>query len=269
MVVTLAAPALSQDLPEEKKTAEEIAKELANPNTALGSLSFPFDFVRYDGTLPDASGQNGYKLTFQPSLPKPLGGGANFFIRPLIPISLSQPVPTETGFETRAGLGDIGFDAAVGKNFENGLLLIGGIVGSLPTATDDALGTGQFLLGPEALIGFLPKWGVVGVLFTHMWRVSGDDDVSTSVTGGQYFVTVSLKNAWEIAMQPTFSYNHNATENNKLTLPVGIGLRKTIIAGKTPWRLGLQYWNYIESPEQFGPKHQIRFTVDAVIPLPW
>jgi hypothetical protein len=259
----------SEESAEAPKTAEEIAKELANPNTALGSLSFPIDMIRYGGTLPKASDQTAYKLSFQPSLPKPLGNGVNFFVRPLIPISLSQPVYTEAGFETQAGLGDIGFDAALGKNFESGILVIGGIVGSLPTATEDSLGTGQFLLGPEVLVATIPKWGVLGILLTHTWRVSGDDDVNTSVTGGQYFVTISLKNAWEIAAQPTFSYNHNATENNKLTLPLGIGLRKTIIKGKTPWRLGLQYWNYVESPEDFGPKHQLRFTVEAVIPLPW
>jgi hypothetical protein len=269
LTLTLGLPAFGQQDSDGEMSAEEIAEEMANPNAVLGTLGFPIDYIRYDGTLPGASDESGYTLSFQPSLPKPLKSGANLFIRPLIPIFLDRPLPTEDGFDSKAGLGDIGFDAALGKNFDSGWLAIVGIVGSLPTATEDELGRNQVRLGPEVLVGYLPKWGVMGMLVTHTWRVSGDSDVSTSVTGGQYFLTVKLKNAWELAAQPTFSYNHNAAEDNKLAFPLGIGLRKTIIAGKTPWRFGVQYWYYVESPEQFGPKHQLRATVDIVIPLPW
>jgi len=270
-VMTLAvhSSALSQTQPDEGRSAAEVAAELANPNTSLGVLGFPIDLVGYGGDLPGASDQNGFKISFQPSLPVPLGAGLNFFARPLVPVSLSQPVPTATGFESKAGLGDIGFDAAVGKTFASGLIAIGGIVGSLPTATDDALGTGQFLLGPEALVGWVQKWGAIGALVTQSWRVTGGDaSEPASITGGQYFYTFNLANAWQISAQPTWSYNHNA-EGKKLTFPLGIGVNKTVMAGTTPWKLSLQYWYYVASPQQFGPRHQLRFQVAAVVPLPW
>jgi len=261
---------LAQTPPAGQRSAADVAAELANPNTSLGVLGFPIDFVRFGGDLPDAGDQNGFKISFQPSLPVSLGAGLNFFARPLVPVFLSQPVPGPTGFESRAGLGDIGFDIGVGKTLAGGLIAVGGIVGSLPTATSDALGTDQFLLGPEALVGWVQKWGAIGALVTQSWRVTGGDaSEPASITGGQYFYTFILANAWQISAQPTWSYNHKAADGNKLAFPVGIGVSKTVLAGTTPWKLSLQYWYYVAAPQQFGPRHQLRFQVAAVVPLPW
>ena len=253
-----------------QQSAEDIARELANPNTSLGFLAFQLDYIAYDGDLPNAGDQNAWKLNFQPSFPYPIAKGVNFFLRPLIPVILDQPVPVSGGFENKGvDLGDISFDAAIGKSFSSGMQLIGGTVVTLPTATDNALGLDQYLLGPEFFIGWTFKWGFLGSLFSHQWDIAGEDVYATSITGGQYFYTINLKNAWQIQAQPTWSYNHEAAEGSKLTLPLGIGVSKTIVAGKTPLKFSLQYWNYIQAPDAFGPGHQIRFQVAPVVPLPW
>ena len=205
--VSLSSPALSQSQPHEGKTAEEVAAELANPNTTLGVLGFPIDWSATAAICPERPMRTVSRSNFQPSQPVPLGEGLNFSARPLVPITLRQPVPTGTGFESKAGLGDISFDSAVGKTFKSGLIVVGGVVGSLPTATDDALGTGQFLLGPEALVGWVQKWGALGALVTQSWHVAGgDDEEHANITGGQYFYTFNLKNAWQISAQPTWSW---------------------------------------------------------------
>ena len=174
------------------------------------------------------------------------------------------------GFESKGvDLGNISFDAAIGKSFPSGLQLIGGLAGTLPTATDSNLNTKQLLLGPEFFAGWKFDWGFLGALVNHQWNVTGWDDSTTSITGGQYFYTINLKDAWQIQAQPTWSYNHEADSDNKFTFPLGIGVSKTIIVGKTPWKFSLQYWNYIESPDAFGPEHQIRFQIAPVVPLPW
>lgn len=251
------------------QSAGDVAKELANPNTALGFLAFPIDYTLYDGDLPDADDQDGWRLSLQPSLPYPITKEINLFLRPLIPIILDQPVPKDGGFESKGvALGDISFDAAIGKGFASGLQLIGGIAGTLPTATDDDLGGDQLRLGPEFFVGSKFKWGFLGVLVSHQWDIAGDD-YPTSITAGQYFYTINLKNAWQIQAQPTWSYNHEADSGNRLTLPLGTGISKTIIAGKTPLKFSLQYWHYIETPDAFGPRHQIRFQIAPVVPLPW
>ena len=252
-----------------QKSAAEVARELANPNAALGQLAFPIDTIWYDGDLPGASDEWGFRVNFQPSLPVPIRPGLNFFARPLVPIIFRQPVPgADGGFEVEGvELGDISFDAAIGKTFGGGLVLVGGMVGSAPTATHDALGAGHWNLGPEGLVGVVRPWGVVAALVSHSWNVGGDTE--TSVTGGQYFYTINLKDAWQIVAQPTFSYNHEAPEGDRLAFPLGTGISKTIIAGKTPWKLACQYWYFAASPDSFGSRHQLRFQVSAVVPLPW
>ena len=119
------------------------------------------------------------------------------------------------------------------------------------------------------MIGVIKKWGAAGVLVNHQWDVAGEDDFDTSITGGQYFYAINLGNAWQIAAGPGWSYNHEATSGNEWTLPLGIGLAKTAILGGRPWKFQVQYWNYVKSPDAFGPEHLVRFTVTPVINLPW
>jgi hypothetical protein len=209
-------------------------------------------------------------VTFQPVLPYPISDTINFYLRPAVPLVITQDVPTAGGFDNKGvELGDIGFDAAVGKSLPGGYVVVGGIVGTLPTATDDALGLDQWLLGPEVALGKVSEWGVLGLLVSHQWDVAGEDSFSTSITGGQYFYTVNLSDGWQISSSPTFSYNHEAQSGQEWTFPLGVGVSKTTILGGQPWKFGLQYWNYIEQPDPFGPDWQVRFTVTRVVSLPW
>ena len=56
-------------------SAAEIAAELSNPNTVMATLNTNFDYLLYDGSLPEADDQSAARLTLQPNLPYPLGGG--------------------------------------------------------------------------------------------------------------------------------------------------------------------------------------------------
>lgn len=248
----------------------EIAAQLADPNTILGTLNFNLDYVSYAGDLPDAGDQSAVRMSFQPVLPYPVGEGVNFFLRPNIPVIFKQDVPVAGGFDNPGfNLGDIGFDAALGKSFSGGFVVVGGVAGTLPTATDDALGNGQWALGPEIAGAVVRKWGVLGLLVSHQWDVAGSDNAETNVTGGQYFYVFNLKDGWQISSSPTFSYNHEAASGQRWTVPVGIGVSKTSILSGRPWKFGLQFWSYVEAPDAFGPDWQVRFTVSPVVNLPW
>ena len=270
--------------------AGAIAKELANPNNTLGQMALQWDYVNYQGNLPNSGSQNGYVMNFQPSLPVPLGKGVNLFVRPNIPIYLSQPVFGANGFENKGvNLGNISADIAIGKTFPSKTIGIVGVFGSFRTASDKALRSNYTMLGPEIMVAQILKWGVVGAMFSHSWSVNkvGDADVdsftilgddmwaastgiqSASITAGQYFYVVNLKNAWQITGQPTWSYNHNAPKGERLALPIATGLNKVAKFGKLPVKISLQYWYYVASPNTFGPQHQIRLQISPVIPLPW
>ncbi len=65
-----AVPALAQNAPDHTKmSSAEVAKDRANPNTSLGFMAFPIDYISYTGDLPDAGSQDAYHVSFQPSLP--------------------------------------------------------------------------------------------------------------------------------------------------------------------------------------------------------
>ena len=50
-------------------SASEVAAELSNPNSNMGSLTFLLNYLEFDGELPGASDQSGLQVLFQPSLP--------------------------------------------------------------------------------------------------------------------------------------------------------------------------------------------------------
>ncbi|MFV8817352.1 hypothetical protein [Haliea sp. E17] len=255
-----------------RPSAEEVAAELSNPNTAMGTMNFNFDYVAYQGDLPGAGSQEATRLLFQPSLPYPLDETTNVFVRPAIPVIVKQDVPSGAGQfnDVTWELGDIGFDLSLGKTLPGGIVLLGGVTGTLPTATDDNAGLDQWLLGPEAAVAMVRPWGVLGVLVTQQWDVAGKNDYDTNVTGGQYFYAFNLGGGWQINGSPTFSYNHEArNSDNKLTLPLAIGVSRTMFLGGRPWKFGVQYWHYLESPDDFGPDYQLRFIVSPVVALPW
>ena len=252
------------------KSADEIAAQLANPNAVLGKMTFNLDYTAYQGDLPGAGSQNAVRLAFQPSLPYPRANGTNFFLRPFVPLIIRQDVPTANGYDSKGvELGDIGFDAAIGKTFPTGTIMIAGVVGTLPTATDDALGKDQWMLGPEFFVGRASRKGVIGVLLTHQWDIAGEDSFDTSITGGQYFLTWNFRNAWQFSTAPSFSYDHEAASGQRLTFPLGIGVAKTQILNGRPWRFAVEYWHYVEQADAFGPDWQIRFVASPVVQLPW
>ncbi|SHO59497.1 hypothetical protein [Algoriphagus zhangzhouensis] len=284
VILLLVNPVFAQ----EEKSSEQLAKELANPNATVGQMLFPIDYVRYNGSLNDAN-QGGLVMSFQPSLPIPLSEGLNLYVRPLIPIYISQPVLGDAGFEKKGALGNISADIAVGKSWPSKWVTLVGVFGGFPTASNDALKAKQVTLGPEFLVAKLTNFGVLGLMVSQAWGVGDptDPDAGTStilsddywltaegaksakVTAGQYFYTINLTKGWQITASPTYSYNHNGTKGNKFTFPIGTGAQKVLLAGKMPIRVGFQYWYYISSPEAFGPQHQFRFTFAPVVPLPW
>ena len=252
-------------------SAAEIAAALSDPNTNLGSMNFQFDYIEFEGKIPGAGSAQATRLLFQPSLPYALTETSNLFVRPAVPIIFEQDVPDpQGGFDGKGvDLGDISFDASYAKTLSGGFVVLGGLTGTFPTATDNALGLDQWLLGPEAALAMVRPWGVVGVLVTHQWDVAGEDDYDTSITGGQYFYALNLGSGWQINSSPTFSYNHEATNNEDWTFPLGVGASKTTIINGRPWKFGLQYWHYLEQPDTFGPDYQIRLSISPVVSLPW
>jgi hypothetical protein len=42
-----------------------------------------------------------------------------------------------------------------------------------------------------------------------------------------------------------------------------------MVIGDKIWKFAFQYWNYVKTPDAFGPKHMLRFTITPVVQAPW
>jgi hypothetical protein len=275
-VSILAPAAWSQDalvnLKEEHhagKSADEIARELANPNNSLASLTFKNQYRWYDGSLPGAGSQDNYTMLFQPVFPFTLeptasGGKANLFVRPGIPVIFDQPIfnPLTGTFDKETGLGDIGFDIGYGVTEPNGFLWAFGMVGTLPTATNSAFAGKQLRLGPEMLLAKFEKWGIYGIFPSHQWDVAGWDDRSFNSSQIQAILTWLPGGGWSIGTNPIMNYDWNS---NQWTIPINLTVGKTVKFGNTPVKLQAEINYYVEKPDTFGSEWMIGFNITPVV----
>ena len=267
---TFAAEPATGSSTEQAKSADEIARELANPNNSLASLTFKNQYRSYVGDLPNADKQANYTLLFQPVFPFPLadtesGGKANLFIRPGIPLLVNQPIfdPSKADFNSATALGDIGFDIGYGVTEKSGVLWALGMVGTLPTATKSDVAGKQLRLGPEFLLAKFEKWGVYGIFPSHQWSVtSADDRPSYSASQLQAVLKFLPGGGWNVGTGPIMNYDW---KGRAWTIPVNLSASKTVKYGSTPWKFELELNYYVKRPDAFGPQWMIAVNITPVV----
>lgn len=261
--VTIASPSANSNGGDVAPSANEVAKELANPNTPLATLTLKTQYRSFDGDLPGAADQRSLTFLLQPSFPFPVGEGSIVFFRPAVPLLIDQPVfdAGSLDFNTKTGLGDIGFDLGYGVTNKAGILLAGGIASTLPTATRDVLGSDKWRLGPEVLAGILRPYGLLGMFPNHQWSVTGSGD-ATSLTTVQVFVVGLPGGGWNIGSRPIIVYDWKSEE---WTIPLNASVGKTVMFNGRPWKLGIEVNYYVDKPGSFGPRTMVEFNVGPVV----
>jgi len=273
VALTATAPASLAGPPPD--SADAVARELTNPNNDIAKLTIKNQYRWYKGDLPNADEQSNYSMLFQPSFPFSLGTNesgdkAVFFLRPAIPVLVNQPYfdVERLDFRDTTDIGDIGFDVAYGVTKKTGMVLLGGLVGTLPTGTSDEATGAQLRLGPEAVLARLSKWGLVGIFPSHQWDVTGaggtkaqrDSDFST--TQVQLFLIHTAGGGYTFGTQPILDYNWE-TEN--WTVPLQLYGTKTVKLGSTPVRFELELNYYVEQEDAFGPEWMLGFNITPVV----
>jgi hypothetical protein len=270
----------------EAKSADEIAKELANPAGSLASLNNNIQYTTFKGDIPGADSQDTWSYVFQPVLPFPVGDTGNRIIfRPAFSVPIDQPVFSAGKGEfddLDVNLGDTTYDLVYAgtemtdKVNKAGYLWGVGAAGTVPTATNNALGGDQWRLGPEVFGGLIRHWGVVGALVSNQWNLGGGDggpgsnDQDYSFTTAQYFYAYGLGKGWQVAASPVITYDWKAEDSDQaLTVPVGVGLAKTTKLGSKPWKFQGQVQYYVEQPDAFGPEWLFKLTITPVIKNPF
>jgi len=275
---------------------EIIAKKSANPLGDLWMIWIQNDFSILEGELlDDRKVINSTKL--QPVMPIPLFGGTwNFIVRPVFQLQ-SVPLDKEVGevlgvhndtivsdpallsiisepFGRTTGLGDTVLLTLIGPNRLDGVIWGVGATQIFPTATDDVLGQKKWQAGPAVLFARMGKapgdWNI-GFLAQHWWSYAGDDDrPDTSQTDIQYFINYKVNKTDLLGMAPNIRINWEADDNDdKFTVPIGIGYSTVTFLGKLPVRLGIEFqWAPIR-PESAGTEFNIRLYFIPIIPRPF
>lgn len=168
------------------------------------------------------------------------------------PPSCDLPVDVFDGRTT--GLGDsyyVGlFSPSDPIQVGDGKLVWGvGFDALIPTATEDILGTGKWAAGPSALGVYLgPKWKL-GALAQQYFDVGGSDNRDdVNLTNLQYFYMYSINETTSIGAAPNIIVNWEADGTDRFTIPVGLGMNKTVQFGKIPVRLGAELYYSVWQP---------------------
>ncbi|WP_406610093.1 hypothetical protein [Agarivorans sp. JK6] len=253
-------------------SAEELALKLSNPTSPVMTIGNNIDYIAFDGDLDSASSQSAIRYSFQTVFPFKLPDGkGSVFFRPTIPVIFNDPVPGASGSYDKVGteLGDMGFDFSYGQTTKTGLIYGGGMVGTIPTGTDDRITKNKWAAGPELLIGKIGKWGATIGLFTHQWDFAGSGDAKINQSTFNYIYAFQLGGGWQFAAAPVITYDHTRPSNDALSLPLGVGIAKTTVLAGRPWKFQVQYWNYVENSSAFSAKHQVRLSINPVVSAPW
>jgi len=276
-ICTFVYPGLAQAEQEKNPNPtnlDEISRQLDNPLTSLWSLTFENKTSIKKGDLLNGS-ETGNAFNFQPGLPIPMGESQEwvFISRPVIPI-VTNPIldsssPSGVNGHT-TGLGDIQMLSMVGPNRKDGLVWGAGATFKFPTATNDALGQDQYQAGPAAMLFNISKPWIAGALVQHWWSYTGRSGAAhTSQTDIQYVVRYSLPAAWSVGMGPTVSIDWEAPSDDRLTLPIGLGVTKTVRFGNTPVKFRLETHYSVIRPDSYGNEWVFLFRFAPVIPSPF
>jgi len=223
-------------------SAADLAKKLSNPVAALISLPVKFN---YDENIGKDEGSR-TTITIQPVIPIDLNEEWNIISRTIIPIVAQRNI---TGLPDKEGLGDV-----VTTNWfspkapsESGWIWGLGPVASLPTATDEVLGSEQWSVGPSALA--LKQEGKItyGFLAHHLVSVAGDDDrADVSSTFVQPFFAYALQGGRTLSFNTESTYDHEIEE---WSIPVNAKISQVAKVGGQMVQFGanLRYW--VDGPD--------------------
>jgi hypothetical protein len=169
------------------------------------------------------------------------------------------------GTGSQTGLGDItqSFFFSPVQPTRGGWIWGAGPALLIPTATDDALGTGKFGLGPTVVLLKQSHGWTYGALVNHIWSVVGNDDrENVNSTFLQPFVAYQTKTLTTFTLNTESSYDW---QHSQWTVPVIGQVSQLVKIGKQPvnFQMGVKY--YAEGPSG-APEWGLRFAVTFLFP---
>ncbi len=250
----------------QEKGGDNLRSAVQNPISSLISLPFKFTF--------DYGAPNGEAsfLNIQPVVPVTIGDW-NLVNRAIIPLidspgeiagtpNMPNPIPGDGA----TGLGDINYSLFLSPvKPEKAIWGIGPSI-TMPSATDDQLGSDKWSAGPTAVVLFQPKWGTFGLLGRHLWSFAGDSDradVDQSLL--EPFLNYNLPKGWYLITDLIITANWEADSSNTWTVPLGGGAGKLFKIGNQTMNVRAEAYYNVEKPDS-APDWQWGFMVQFLFP---
>lgn len=142
-----------------------------------------------------------------------------------------------------------------------------GMVFGIPTATDDALGSGKWSAGPALL--YFKRTGpwIFNVLAGDLHSFAGDDnraDVHQLLLRANVRRTFGDK--WFFIYSPIITANWNASSGQRWLVPLGGGFGRQFV-GQRPVNVSLQFYNNVVRPDG-APRNVFRLAFTIPFSLP-
>jgi hypothetical protein len=192
-------------------------------------------------------------LNVQPVIPFSLNPDWNLISRTILPFISLQDFPVQGN--DKSGIGDVlqSLFFSPKKPTARGFIWGAGPVLSLPTASDQLLGTEKWSAGPTAVVLKQESGWTYGVLANHLWSFAGDDDRAyVNATFLQPFLSYTLPSFTTLGVNTESTYDWR-TEN--WSVPVNVTVTQLLKIGSQPVSLqaGLRYWaDSTGGPEDLG-----------------
>jgi hypothetical protein len=185
----------------------------------------------------------------QPVLPLPINDDVNLISRTIVPF-VSQPLADG---ERITGIADIQQQIYFSPAHPGKLIWGFGPIFSFPTATNAAVQTGQFALGPTAVLLTMQGPWVIGAVANNLFKIAGSDN-TTAINSffAQPFINYNLKRGWAFSTAPAITADWNAESGQQWTVPLGLGVSKITRVGSQPMNVIIQYYRNVVRPDAAG-----------------
>jgi len=238
--------------------ATALAKESQNPVGSLVSVPFQFNF----NTGGDLGERTLLNVNLQPVIPFRVTDRWNAVARAIVPL---DSVPGE-GTTRFSGVGDIQLQMFVTPAIAPAIIWGLGATFAFPTATVDPVQTGTWAAGPSLVLVKLTRSFVIGGLISQIWPLADAGDApETNLLTLQPAINFNFGHGWAIAFSPVIVANWDAPAGDQWTVPVGLGVTRTVVFNQRPMNLGISYNYNLEHPAGTAGE-QLRFSLTLLYP---
>jgi hypothetical protein len=240
--------------------AAELAKKLQNPVASLVSVPIQNN---WDTGIGEADAKR-YTLNVQPVIPVEVNPKWNVIIRTIMPY-IDAESPAAGASQSMRGLGDIVQSFFFSPKAPTDAGWIWGVGPALlyPTASNDALGSEKWGIGPTAVVLKQEHGWTYGVLGNHIWSFAGNSDRrSVNATFAQPFISFTTKTFTSFGLNTESTYDWTG---RTWTVPINVSVTQLLKLGGQPMSFSLGLRGYAHGPDAV-PDWGVRFVFTLLFP---